>query len=187
MRLVSAFLLAFACSAQSHWVVTWGASPAPPLADPAQMRAANLEFDNHTLREIVHTSIGGNTMRVRLSNAYGKEAVHIGGTHVALRANGSAIVAGSDRVVTFSGRTAVTIPPDALVLSDPVKLDFPASSDLAISIFLPKPAKPAGIHFSALQTSYIGKGDLTAAASMSEAATMTSWAFLSGVDVLASR
>jgi lysophospholipase L1-like esterase len=169
----------------TRWVVTWGASPAPQLADEAQMRADKLEFDNQTLREIVHTSVGSNTIRVRLSNAYGKETVEIGAAHVALRAQGAGIVAGSDRPLTFSGRSSVSIPPNAPVLSDPVKLDVPAASDLAISIFIPKQAEGAGIHYAAQQTSYIGAGDLTSAASMPDAATITSWVFLTGVDVLA--
>ena len=63
---------------QAHWVVAWGASPAPQLPDEAQMRTAKLMFDNQTIREIVHTSIASDTFRVRLSNAYGKQAVEIG-------------------------------------------------------------------------------------------------------------
>jgi lysophospholipase L1-like esterase len=149
------------------------------------MRTAKLEFENQTLREIVHTSIGSAAVRVRLSNAYGKEPVDIGAAHIALHAQGSGTIAGSDRALTFSGRTGVSIPPNALVLSDPVKLNVPASGDLAISVFLPKAATGAGIHYSAQQTSYIGQGDLTGAASISEAATVTSWVFLTGVDVLA--
>lgn len=90
-----------------HWIVTWGASPAPQLADEAQMRAAKLVFKNQTLREIVHVSLGSNTVRIRLSNAFGKETVEVGAVHVALRAKGSEIKAGSDRVVTFGGRPAV--------------------------------------------------------------------------------
>lgn len=172
-------------AARTHWVATWGASPAPQLPGEAQMQAAKLEFDNQTLREIVHTSIGSDTVRVRLSNAYGKQAVEIGVVHIALRDKGSTIVAGSDRTLTFSGRPAVSIPADALVLSDPVKLNVPAAGDLAISIFIPKAATGAGIHYSALETSYIGPGDLTSVASFPDAATMTSWVFLTGVDVLA--
>jgi lysophospholipase L1-like esterase len=179
------FFTSAALPAEStHWVVTWGASPAPQLATE-EMRAAKLEFENQTLREIVHTSIGGATVRVRLSNAYGKQPVDVGAAHIALRAQGSEIVAGSDRALTFSGRPSVSIPPDALVLSDPVKLNAPASGDLAISIFLPKAATGAGIHYSAQQTSYIGQGDLTAAASLPQAGTVTSWVFLTAVDVLA--
>ena len=176
---------AWLAAAQSHWVVTWAASPAPQLADEPQMRAAKLSYDNQTLREIVHISLGGDTVRVRLSNAYGKETAVIGAAHIALRANGSAIAGGSDRALTFSGRSSVSIPPDALVLSDPVKLAAPAAADLAISIFLPGKTSGAGIHYAAQQTSYIAPGDRTGAASFAEPATITSWVFLTGVDVLA--
>ena len=191
MKITTIFLFAasFAVPAlpagPSHWVVTWGASPAPQLPDEAQMRTAKLMFDNQTLREIVHTSIGSDTVRVRLSNAYGKETLEIGGAHVALRDKGSSIVVGSDRPLTFSGRPAVSIPANGLVLSDPVKLAVPVSGDLAISIFIPKAAAGAGIHYAALQTSYIGQGDLTGAVELAEPATITSWVFLTGVDVLA--
>ncbi len=184
-----AVFLAFASTAfaadQAHWVVTWGASPAPQLADSSQIRAAKLEFDNQTLREIVHTSIGGDTVRVRLSNAYGQHAVDIGAAHIALRAKGAAIVAGSDRTLTFSGRPGISIPANAPVLSDPVKLNVPAEADLAISVFIPRAALGAGIHYSAQQTSYIAQSDRTSAAEFPVAATMTSWVFLTGVDVLA--
>ncbi len=149
------------------------------------MRTAQLLFDNQTLREIVHSSIASDTIRVRLSNAYGKQTLELGAAHVALRDKGSSIAAGSDHALTFSGRPAVSIPPDGFVLSDPVKLAVPAGGDLAISIFLPHAAAGAGIHYGAQQTSYIGPGDLTAAAELSEPATITSWVFLSGVDVLA--
>src|SRR2546430_8163102 len=99
MKIKSAFLLACAFTSaaiaadRTHWVVTWGASPAEQLPGD-QMRAAKLEFENQTLREIVHTSIGSDTVRVRLSNAYGKQTVTIGAAHIALRDKGSAIVAG---------------------------------------------------------------------------------------------
>src|SRR5215471_7565701 len=145
MRIKSAFLCALLFTSAAlpaeptHWVVTWGASPALQLT-AQEMRSAKLEFENQTLREIVHTSIPGATVRVRLSNAYGKQPVDVGAAHIAMRAQGSEIVPGSDRALTFGGRPSVSIPPDALVLSDPVKLNAPASGDLAVSIFLPKAA-----------------------------------------------
>src|SRR5437867_1849550 len=119
-RVLVAFAFTFAAFAarQPQWVVTWGASPAPQLPTTEEMRTAKLEFENQTLREIVHTSIGGQTVRVRLSNAFGKRAVEIGAAHIALRAQGPGVLAGSDRVLTFSGRAAVSIPPDAPVVSD---------------------------------------------------------------------
>ena len=182
---LAAFLAGPASPAGPHWVVTWGASPAPQLPDEAQMRTAKLLFDNQTLREIVHTSIGSDTIRVRLSNAYGKDTLQIGAAHVALRGKGSSIVTGSDRPLTFGGRPSVSIPADGLVLSDPVKLSVPAAADLAVSVFLPKASAGAGIHYGAGQTSYIGQGNQTGAADLSAPATITSWVFLTGVEVLA--
>src|SRR5436190_18972328 len=115
MKVRTLFLLACAFTSlatgaePTHWVVTWGASPAPQLPNDEQRRAAKLEFADQTLREIVHTSIGSKMARVRLSNAFGMQAVEIGAAHIALRGQGAGIVAGSDRVLTFSGRPAVSI------------------------------------------------------------------------------
>ena len=191
MKLQIALLIALAAATpsiaaeKSHWVVSWGASPAPQLADPAQMRTAKLEFDNQTLREVVHISIGSTTVRVRLSKAYGKDAVEVGAAHIALREQANKIVSSSDRALTFGGRPSVEIPPNALVLSDPVNLDVPDGGDLAISIFIPGKTTGAGVHYAAQQTSYIGPGILTTAPSIDGATTITSWVFLTGVDVLA--
>lgn len=170
---------------QTRWAGTWGASPSPQLPDVAQMSKAKLQFANQTVREIVHVSIGGLLVRARLSNAYGKEAAEIGAVHIAFRQKGAAIAAGSDHVLTFSGRTSVTIPPNALVLSDPVSLEIAPSSDLAISIFLPKSTLGAGIHYSAQQTNYVASGNLTSAPDLPNASTLGSWVFLTGVDVAA--
>jgi lysophospholipase L1-like esterase len=183
------FLLLFTAAAmalaQTHWVGTWGASPAPQLASAAEMYRSKLIFENQTLREIVHTSIGGDTVRVHLSNAYGGQMVKVGAVHIAVRATDSSIVPGSDRVLTFGGRKTVALSTNAPALSDAVKLQVPAGGDLAISIYLPEAAEGAGIHYSAQQTSYIGKGDMTAAESIADPETITSWVFLTGVDVLA--
>jgi lysophospholipase L1-like esterase len=167
-----------------HWVVSWGASPAPP-PDAAQARDKGLEFNNQTLREIVHLSIGGSAVRVRVSNVFGRQSLEIGSAHLALRANDSALQPSSDRVLTFGGASAISVPPNAYVLSDPVPLVVPAESDLAISIFLPHAATAAGMHSLAQQTSYVGPGDLTAAPSIANARTISSWIFLAGVDVSA--
>jgi lysophospholipase L1-like esterase len=168
-----------------HWIGTWGASPAPQLANPASMLSEHLLFENQTIREIVHTSVAGRVARVRLSNAYGREPITIGAAHIALRKSESAIAAGSDHQLTFAGRASVFIPADATVLSDPLDVDVPALSDVAISLFLPKAAVAAGIHYSAQQTSYVGAGDLTAAQSISDSVKITSWVFLTGLDVSA--
>ena len=85
----------------SHWVGTWSATPAP---------ADGVALDNPTIRMFPRVSIGGDTIRVRLSNAAGTGDLTIGATRVAKRGAGAAIKPGSDRVVTFNGAGAVKIP-----------------------------------------------------------------------------
>jgi lysophospholipase L1-like esterase len=185
MTVLIALCLSAVASAQpDHWVVSWGASPSPP-PDVAQIRSRGFEFNNQTLREIVHLSIGGSAVRVRFSNFFGKQSLEIGSAHLALRTSDSAILPSSDRVLTFGGAAGVSVPPNAFVLSDPIKLVVPAESDLAISIFLPHVTAAAGIHYLAQQTSYVGAGDLTAARSIAHARAISSWIFLAGVDVSA--
>src|SRR4029077_6638552 len=115
------------------WVATWGASPVAPLA----ANTTNPGFTNQTVRLVIHASLGGSEVRVRLSNAFGTQSLVIGAAHVALRSMNAGIASGTDRALTFSGSNSVTIPPGALVVSDSVKLDVPALSDLAVSLYLP--------------------------------------------------
>ena len=182
-------ILAASCSTvavarPAHWVVSWGASPSPP-PDAAQIRTKGLEFNNQTLREIVHLSIGGSAVRVRFSNFFGQQSLEIGSAHLAVRTSDSTISPSSDRALTFGGAPGVSVPPNAFILSDPVTLAVPAESDLAISIFVPHVTTAAGIHYFAQQTSYVGAGDLTAAPSIANPRALASWIFLAGVDVSA--
>jgi lysophospholipase L1-like esterase len=166
------------------WVATWGASPVAPL--PAN--TTNTGFTNQTVRMVVHTSLGGNEVRVRLSNAFGTEPLTIGAAHIAMRSMNAGIASGTDRTLTFGGSGSVTIPPGAPVVSDSVKLDVPALSDLAVSLYLPGPTGQATWHAAALATNYVsGPGDLTAAADMPADHTVTSWFYLTDVEVRESK
>ena len=167
-----------------EWVGTWSASPhEPDLGVPG---LANTGFNNQTLRQIVHTSVGGLQVRVRLST-FGANGLVIGAAHIALRAAGAATVPGSDRTLTFGGKPSITIPPGASVLSDLVDLDVPALGDLAVSIFVPGNTGPATWHFESRETVYISPpGDFTASAVMPVASTTLAWFWLSGVEVMAS-
>ena len=164
-----------------QWVGTWGTGTAgPPL--PAALQT----FTNQTVRLIVHTSIGGTQVRIRVSNERGTTPLVIGAAHVALRQSGADIVTGSDRVLTFSGMASITIPAGAPALSDPVELDVPALADLAVSMHLPGTVQATTIHGSAFQTNYVSlPGNFTDAAVLPTQRTITSWPFLTEVDVQA--
>ncbi|HTR35866.1 MAG TPA: SGNH/GDSL hydrolase family protein [Bryobacteraceae bacterium] len=133
---------------------------------------------------IVRTSIGGRRVRVQLSNALGNPALTIGAAHIAIRQKDAAIVPASDRTLTFAGRASFIIPPGALVVSDPVDLDVPKLTDVAISLYLPEDTGPPTMHPLGLHTTYVASGDATADATLNPSTT-TAYFWLSGVEVLA--
>jgi GDSL-like Lipase/Acylhydrolase family len=165
-----------------HWVATWGAAlHAPGLGPPG---FTNGGFDNRTLRQIVHTSVGGDKVRIRFST-FGAGELLIGAARVALGDSGAAIVPDSDRPLTFGGLTTIRVPAGAIAVSDPVDLAIPALSDLAVSVFVPGLTGPATWHFVAQQTSYVSPaGDFTTAIDIPAESTRSAWFWLAGVDVL---
>src|SRR5467141_3910607 len=111
------------------------APPAPPVASPQGQTFAPppfIHFTNQTLRQIVHTSIGGSKARVVLSNAYGTAPVTIGAAHIALRDKQGAIQNASGRPLTLGGHPTMTIPANAVMYSDPVNLTVPPMAHVAI-------------------------------------------------------
>jgi lysophospholipase L1-like esterase len=165
-----------------HWVGTWATSPAPS--------ESGVGFNNHTLRMNPRISIGGDTLRVRVSNAYGSGRLVIGTAYVGIRDKGPAIVAGSERKLTFSGSDSATVPPGALVISDSVELDVKPLADLAVTLHLPGEI-PTGFQITgryARQTNYISPpGNFASAINMPVLKITDEWFFVSGIDVLASQ
>jgi lysophospholipase L1-like esterase len=159
-----------------RWVATWAANPHP---------LAGASFANTTLREIVHVSLGGTAVRVRLDNTYGDGPLTFSSAHVALQDTGAAIKPGTDRTLRFGGQTSVTVVQGALAFSDPVPLSVPDETNLSISLFLPGTSTAVTGHHDAIQTSYFS----TAGDHSNEpgAASFTTrifdWAYLNALDV----
>ena len=180
-----------------HWVTTWAtatfalASQAEPGTGQAPAgQPAPPRFSNQTLRQIVHTSLGGEQVRVVVANTFGTAPLDIGAGRVALRLKESDIVAGSSRALTFGGRSSASVPAGAVMVSDPVTLTVPALSDLAVDLHLPGDTgagpSPLTRHLFALQTNYVSTaGDHTGAAQFPVDSTTTSWFFLARVEVVA--
>jgi lysophospholipase L1-like esterase len=161
----------------------------PPNPAAPAGAAGFVHFSNQTLRQIVHTSIGGSSVRVVFSNRYGTAPLAIGAAHVALRDKDASIQAASGRPLTFSGRPTFTIPPGAIAYSDPVNLNVPQMADLSIDLFLPgdtnTPA-PLSMHNGAFQTSYVSEaGNHAGTARLPTASTTQNWFVLTRVEVAA--
>jgi lysophospholipase L1-like esterase len=136
----------------------------------------------------VHTSAGGTTVRIKISNTYGDRPFLIGAAHIARRTTAAEIDPSSDRTLRFDGELSVSVAAGSKVVSDPVELDVPALSDLAISLFLAQSTAAKTSHSMAKQTSYVSSetGNSTAAVKFPVAKAIHTWPFLTGVDVAAS-
>lgn len=159
---------------KEQWTATWGAAPQARVGAP-------LTLANQTLRLVVQASSGGNRVRIRLSNETGATPLRIGAAQIALRAGGSDLMPGTGRALSFGGRPGITIAPGAPALSDPVELNVPALSFLAVSLYLPERVEVAAVPGS---TAYVTPpGDHTRAASLPVQRTLGAWPFLTSVDI----
>jgi len=178
------------------WVGSWSCSPVPPLTQapplPPEMKPPEGDslftipppVANATVRMIVRGTAGGDKVRIRVSNFYGKTPLQVGAAHIALREAGSGIKSGTDRALTFGGQPSIAVAPGAIALSDPVALSIPPNADIAVSLFFPEatPEKRT-VHFNAVEEQYTVPGDATGQARL-ESARSAKWAyFLVGLDV----
>jgi lysophospholipase L1-like esterase len=164
---------------EKQWVGTWTAAPAP---------AEGVAFSNITLRMNARVSLGGEVIRVRLSNAFGSKPLAIGTAHVGLRAGGAAVDPDSNRRLTFGGESSAVIATGSLLISDPVRLSVPPLGDVMVTIHLPEDL-PASFGITgryARQTNYISPlGNFAAETVMPVGRITDDWYFVSGIDVQA--
>jgi lysophospholipase L1-like esterase len=167
------------------WVAVWGASQVVGAAIPGLTCPASVGLSNQTVRDVVFLSAGGDELRVRLSNTFGRRAIKISHGTVARATSGSNgdAVPASIRELTFGGKPQVTLTPGGMAISDPVPLRAVALSDLLISLYVPGPTGPVTGHPFATQANFLATGDRTTASSSGGFTGIQCWMFVSGVDV----
>ncbi|WP_194293191.1 SGNH/GDSL hydrolase family protein [Actinomadura macrotermitis] len=164
------------------WTASATAAPPPELLDPGQPLVKG--FKDQTVREIVHTSVGGGAVRLHITNAHGQHDLKVGHVTVGVP-KGEAELAAAPLEATFRGARGVVIPKGGEAVTDPVPLRTAGGADLAVSIYLPEDTGPTTNHSLANQITYFsGTGDFAAQAG-GQAFTDSggNWFFLSGVDV----
>jgi lysophospholipase L1-like esterase len=196
-----------ASTPEEHWVPTWGtaqqlikitppatppaaATPpatAPPPAAPITPPPFRVTtVNNQTVRMILRTSIGGRRVRVKLSNAFGMPAVAVGAAPVARRGPDAGIMAGTDRALTFGGKPSFSLRPGVVIVSDPIDLDVPPLSDLAVSLYFPRDTDTPTTHSTGLRPTYVStEGDFTGASEFPLAGTTQQYYWLTSVEVAA--
>ncbi|ESQ90167.1 hydrolase GDSL [Asticcacaulis sp. AC460] len=165
------------------WIPAWYAAPEPDSGDA--------KLTDMTLRQIVRVSAGGTSVRIRLSNAYGKTPLKLDEVRVARRDSGSRIDTASDRAVTFNGQTNLMIAPGAYAVSDPVDLDVADNSDLAVSLYASGTVPLTTMHDIQRAVMFTAKGRQTSAADIpgpaADIGIGASFPWLAGVDVSGSK
>ena len=169
-------------TAAQTWVASWGASqqvPEPHNSIPAD------DLRDATVRQIFHLSVGGPTLRVHLSNAFGTEALRFTSVHFARpvsEASGAIDVA-TDRVLTFNGKPDVSVPPGAEYISDPLEFAVAPLSNVAVTFHLALPPAGETGHPGSRATSYYVHGDFAGAANLTEPQQVDHWYQVSEIDV----
>lgn len=155
-----------AAEAPASWVAAWSA--------PSDYAAPALPA--MTIRQTLRVSAGGSAVRLRLSNLFGDKPLVVGPVRVE----------GAAGPVTFAGAGAVTIAPQAQVVSDVLALPVRPLQQLTVSLYLPRGADAATVHATGIATVQLQPGpDATAAPRLASAQTDDSRYFLNEIDVLA--
>lgn len=172
----------------ARWVASWGSGVGRAQPNwPDFGGTFSGGFAQQTLRQVVHASIGGSAVRVKLSNLFGDAPLQVGAATVAVAsdpAGATAAVQGTPRPLTFGGAASAVVPAGGIVVSDAVSLTIPVDHDLAVSLYLPGPTGVPSGHLWAAETSHVGPGNLVGDGGGGFTATTTASYYVTAVDVL---
>ncbi|KAJ6549821.1 extracellular GDSL-like lipase/acylhydrolase [Mycena capillaripes] len=179
-----------------RWVNAWTTMPQLPderSMPPAPFTCASDVFVNTTIRQTLTMSLAGSQIRVRLSNACGPKDLVISSATLALPANGAPgarnIVPNSAKVLTFDGETSTSIPPGALVVSDPIVFPIAPQQPITLTMYLAEGQDIDGLscHPGSRTTAWFSLGNHVSAERLTDASTasLPRWYFLGSVETLA--
>ncbi len=167
------------------WYATWTASAL--LADVEQV-PLNPSLRGSTCRQQIKTSIGGTQLRLTFSNEYGTSALELESVHLAklIGSGDPKIDVSTDSIVTFGGKSSVTVHAGQTVTSDAIPFAFEALDALAVTTKFGEnvPSYPT-CHREAGCTSWVVEGDHVSEETFSEMELMSSWYFLTRAETWA--
>ncbi len=180
MALTAMTISAQAQSTDEGWTATW--ATAVEFTGPGDMPKASLS--NRSLREIIHLSIGGETLRMQLSNIHSKEPVEIKSVYIATPLDSSDIDVKSAKYLTFGGKKNVTIEPGKAIYCDVLKYHIEPLQRLAVTInYGEVTPKNASSHRGSRTTSYIIPGESKPKTHFTGSEKCDHWYNISCIDV----
>jgi len=167
------------------WVAAWSSSPqgAFPLPLPAgRATPSGASTSAVTVREFIHPSVGGNGVRVRLTNEFGTTSLSVVSATLAA-VDAGAVVPNTLHALTVGGRSEISIRPGETALSDLVPLRVDPSREMAVSLAIRAGSTDATENIDAQQRNLVAYGDRVWQRSDRSFQPVTTWPWVSGVDV----
>ena len=182
-RLLVLFMVFCAISTYSlaqNWVGTWATAPQTVVRS---FMPYNNCMTNRSVRQVVKVSIGGDVIRLKLSNIYSMQPVEIRSIYIAHAKDSFAIDAKTAQYFKFGNSYKTVIPAGKQIVSDALKFNLRNLERVAITINYTSAPEVPTVHMGSRTTSYIMKGVTNAHSNFEKAFRENHWYNISGIDV----
>ena len=184
MKRLLVFLMAFCAlstySLAQNWVGTWATAPQTVVRS---FMPYNNCMTNRSVRQVVKVSIGGDVIRLKLSNIYSMQPVEIRSIYIAHAKDSFSIDAKSAQYFKFGNSYKTVIPAGKQIVSDALKFNLRNLERVAITINYTSAPEVPTVHMGSRTTSYIMKGVTNAHSNFEKAFRENHWYNISGIDV----
>ena len=167
-------------SSAQNWVGTWATAPQTVVRS---FMPYNNCMTNRSVRQVVKVSIGGNVIRLKLSNIYSMQPVEIRSIYIAHAKDSFAIDAKTAQYFKFGNSYKTVIPAGKQIVSDALKFNLKNLERVAITINYTSAPEVPTVHMGSRTTSYIMKGVTNAHSNFAKAFRENHWYNISGIDV----
>lgn len=181
-KLLTIFLATFALALNAQqWTGTWGT--AAEFTGPGDM-PQKTTLDNTSVRQIVHVSLGGDCLRLQLSNEFSAQPVEIKSVYIADAKDSCDIDRKTARMLRFEGQYNTTIQPGKTIWSDPIKYNLKPLQLLSITVcYGSQVPVNATSHRGSRTTSYIAKGTIKPGKAFNTFERVDHWYNITKIDV----
>ena len=167
-------------SSAQNWVGTWATAPQTVVRS---FMPYNNCMTNRSVRQVVKVSIGGDVIRLKLSNIYSMQPVEIRSIYIAHAKDSSDIDAKTAQYFKFGNSYKTVIPAGKQIVSDALKFNLRNLERVAITINYTSAPEIPTVHMGSRTTSYIMKGVTNAHSNFAKAFRENHWYNISGIDV----
>lgn len=167
-------------SSAQNWVGTWATAPQTVVRS---FMPYNNCMTNRSVRQVVKVSIGGDVIRLKLSNIYSMQPVEIRSIYIAHAKDSFAIDAKTAQYFKFGNSYKTVIPAGKQIVSDALKFNLRNLERVAITINYTSAPKVPTVHMGSRTTSYIMKGVTNAHSNFAKAFRENHWYNISGIDI----